>query len=244
MDRETTSGGHGASDAELKQWLGELCPIVVRVLKLPRPMEKAADRALEAVSVGIALRWVEMLGIGRAAKIRLMAQNVPDAAAKLSSPQGQRALRSWEANHRVRPVLRALEQAVNRILAFWRLGGHPRRAVIRALAALSVSQLISDAARFREQLADVMGTESDAGHLVEGYAAITVDNKPEKTESIDGLISGSVPFGQWVRSLWVCLRLRSQKTRRIPATDFESCHPLWRLSLILREVAAIKGKPR
>lgn len=242
MDRETMTGGNGASDAELKQWLVEVCPVVTRALKLPKPIEKAADRALEAVSVGTALRWVEMLRIGRADKIRLLARDTPDMAAKLSSPEGQQAVRSWEATHRVVPVLRTLERAVNTVMAFWKAGGHPRRAVIRALAALGVSHLVSDATGFREQLANVIGTESDAGCLIEGYATTTVANKAEKMENIDRLISRSVPFGSWVRSLWVCLKLKAQATKRSLETDPEWGHPLWRLSMTLRDIAERTGK--
>jgi len=242
MDRETISGGNGASDAELKQWLVEVCPVVTRALRLPRPMEKAADRALEAVSVGTALRWVEMLRIGRADKIRFMAQSVPDAAAKLSTPEGQQAIKAWETSHRVVPVLRTLERAVQTILAFWKAGGRPRRAVIRALAALGVSHLVSDATEFREELADVISTQSDAGRLIEGYATTAVANKVEKMKDIDRLISRSVPFGPWVRSLWVCLKLKAQATKRSLETDPEWGHPLWRLSMILREVAERTGR--
>lgn len=241
MDRKTMCG-NGASDAELKRWLGEVCLVVTRALRLPRPMEKAADRALEVVSVGTALRWVEMLEIGRADKIRLMAQSVPDAAAKLSTPEGQQAIRSWEARHRVVPVLRVLEEAVKAILGFWRAGGRPRRAVVRALAAMAVSQVVSDAAGFRKELASVIGTRSDTPRLIEGYTATAVANEGEKVESIDRLISHSVTFGAWVRSLWLCLRLRIQETKRTMIRDLESGHSLWRLSLILREVARRTGK--
>lgn len=236
------SGSNGASDAELKQWLGEVCPVVARALKLPKPMGKAADQALEAVSVGTALRWVEMLRIGRADKIRLMAQSVPDAAAKLSTPEGQQVIQNWEATHRVVPVLRALEQAVKAILTFWTAGGRPRRAVIRALAALGVSPIVPDSAGFREQLAGVMGgCESDAVRLIENYTATAAANEVNKTESADRLISCSLTFGPWVRSLWVCLKLRVHGMKRRAETDLESGHPLWRLSLILREVARRTG---
>jgi|GEM_PF-3923077 len=242
MDRETMSGGNGASDAELKQWLVEVCPVVTKALKLPKPMGKAADRALEAVSVGTTLRWVEMLRIGRADKIRFMAQSVPDAAAKLSSAEGQQAIKAWETTHRVVPVLRTLEQAVQTILAFWKAGGCPRRAVIRALAALGVSHLVSDAAEFREELADVIGTQGDAVRLIEGYATTAVADKVEKIDDIDRLISRSVPFGRWVRSLWVCLKLKAQATKRSLETDPEWGHPLWRLGMTLRELAGTTGR--
>jgi hypothetical protein len=237
------STGNGATDAELKQWLGEVCPVVARALKLPQPMEKAANQVLETVSVGTTLRWVEMLGIGRADKIRLMAQNAPDAVAKLSSPEGQQAVRSWEATHRVIPVLRALKGTVKTIRAFWRAGGYPRRAVIRALAAISASQVVPDAVGFREELSGVIGRcQSDTVRLIEGYAVTAVADEVEKIESIDRVISRSLPFGPWVRSLWVCLKLRVQGIKRSSETDPEWGHPLWRLSLTLREVAGRKGK--
>ena len=245
MDRETMSGGNGASDAELKQWLAEVCPVVVKALKLPRRMEKAANQALEAASVGTALRWVEMLEIGRADKIRLMAQSVPDAAAKLSSPKGQQAIQNWEATHRVVPVLRALKRAVKTIRAFWRAGGHPRRAVLRALAAMSASQVVPNAVEFREELAATIGgRESSAVCLIEGYAATAVANEVDKIESIDRLISRSLPFGPWVRSFWLCLKLRVQRLKRSLEMTPDWGHPLWRLSLILREVAGRTGKER
>ena len=245
MDRGTMSSDNGASDAELKQWLGEVCPVVARALKLPRPMEKAASQALETVSVGTALRWVEMLGIGRADKIRLIARSVPDAAAKLSGPEGQQAIGSWEATHRAVPVLWVLKGAVKTIRAFWKAGGHPRRAVIRALAAMSASQLVPDAVAFREELAAAIGgRDSSAVCLIEDYAAITVANKVEKIESIDKLISRRLPFGPWARSFWLCLKLKAQGIRRSLEIAPDWGHPLWRLSLILREIAGIKGKER
>ena len=243
MDRQTMSGGDGASDAELEQWLSEVFPVAARALKLPRPMEKAAKRAPKIVPVGTALRWVEMLRIGRADEIRLMAQNTPDAAAKLSTPEGQQAIRKWEASHRVVPVLRALERAAETMLAFWRAGGHPRRAVIRALATLGTSHLVSDATGIREELAVVIGScQSNTVRLIEDYTATAVADEVEKIESIDRLISRSLPFGPWVRSFWICLKLRVQRIKRSLEMDPESGHPLWRLSLILREVAGIKGK--
>lgn len=243
MDREAMSNSSGATNAELKQWLCEICPVVTRALKLPKPMEKAAERALETVSVGTALRWLEMLGIDRADKIRLMAQSTPDAAAKLSSPAGQQAIRNWEVTHRVAPVLSALKRSVKTILAFWRAGGHPRRAVIRALAAMSASQVVPDAAEFREDVAATIGgSESSAVCLIEDYVATTVTNEVEKIESIDRLISRRLPFGPWVRSLWVCLKLKVQGIKQESEMGAESNHPLWRLSLILREAAGRTGK--
>jgi hypothetical protein len=242
MDRQTMSGVDGVSDARLKHWLGEVFPVLARGAGLPRSMEKAGNQAVEVVPTGIALRWFEMLGIGKPDEIRLMARNIPDAAAKLATPEGQQAIRDWEASRRVVPVLRALEQAVKTVLAFWRAGGYPRRAVIRALAAPGVSQLVSDATWFREELADVIGTESDAGRLIDVYATTAVANKVERIDDIDRLISRSVPFGPWVRSFWVCLKLKVQATRRSLETDPEWGHPLWRLSMILREVAGRTGK--
>jgi len=242
MDRETMSGGNGAGDAELKQWLGEICPVVTRTLKLPKPMERAADQALRVISLDTALRWLEMLRIGKVDKIRFTAQSVPDAAARLNTPEGQQAIRSWEASHRVVPVLRALKQAVKTILAFWRAGGHPRRTVIQAMAAIGVSQLVPDTTGFREELAHVIGTESDAGRLIEGYATTVVANKAGKADDIDRLISHSIPFGSWVRSFWVCVKLRMLTTKQRLGTDLELGHPLWRLSLVLRDIAGRKGK--
>ena len=243
MDKQAMSGGDGASDAELNQWLAEVCPVVTRALKLPKPMEKAARRAPKTVPVGTALRWLEMLGIGKPDEIRLMPRNTPDAAAKLSSPEGQQAIRSWEANHRVVPVLGALERAVKTIRTFWRAGGHPRRAVVRALAAMSASQVVPDAVEFREDVAATIGgSESSAICLIEDYAATAVADEVEKIESIDRLISRSLSFGPWVRSLWVCLKLKAQGMKRSAETDLKSGHPLWRLGLILREVAGRAGK--
>ncbi|MFC1909959.1 hypothetical protein ACFLXC_01540 [Chloroflexota bacterium] len=243
MDRDTMSGVSGASDAELKKWLGEVCPVVVRALKLPQPLEKTADRALETVSVGTALRWVEMLGIEGKDKIRFMAQSVPDAAAKLSSQEGQRAIRSWEATHRVIPVLSSLERAVKTLLAFWRTGGHPRRGVIRTLAAVSASQVVPGAAEFREEVAAAIGgSESSAVCLIADYAANAMTNEVEKIEGIDSLISRKPLIGPWVRSLWVCLKLKAPGIKQESNTGDESSHPLWRLSLILREAAGRKGK--
>jgi len=243
MDKETMSGGNGASDAELKQWLGGICPVVTGVLKLPRPVGKAAHQALEIISVGTALRWVEMLGIGKADEVRLMAQSVPDAVAKLSSREGQQAIRSWETAHGVVPVLRALKGTVKTILAFWKAGGRPRRAVIRALATMSASQVVPDAVKFREGLAATIGVRnSSSAYLIEGYAASVVTNEVEKIESIDRTISRSVPFGPWVRSFWICLKLRLQGIKRKSEMGAELSHPLWRLSLILREIAGTKGK--
>lgn len=243
MDRQTMSSGDRASDVELEQWLSQVFPVVARALKLPRPMEKAARRAPKTVLVGTALRWVEMLRVGKPDEIRLIARNTPDAAAKLSTPEGQQAIRKWEASYRVVPVLRVLERAAATMLAFWRVGGYPRRAVIRALAALSASQLVSDATGIREELASVIGScQSDTIRLIEGYAATAVADEVEKIESVDKLISRSLPFGPWVRSFWICLKLRVKGIKRGPEMDPESGHPLWRLSLILREVAGIKGK--
>ena len=237
MDRKTMCG-RGASDVELRQWLCEICPVVTRTLRLPRPLEKAVDGALGVISVDTALGWVEMLGLGKAHEIRLMAQSIPDAAAKLSSPEGQEALRSWEASHGVGPVLRTLEQAVKTIVAFWKAGGHPRRAVIRALSSLGVSPVVPHAGEFREALAAVMGSgRGETVSLIEEYVAITVTNKVDKLESIDGLISRSVPFGAWVRSLWLRLRLKVQWIKGGMEVIPDSGHPLWRLSLILREMA-------
>ena len=243
MDREVMNNSSRATDAELKQWLCEICPVVTRALKLPKTMEKVVDRALETVSVNTALRWVEMLGIGRADKIRLMSQSVPDAAAKLSSPEGQQTIRDWEGSYRVVPVLSALKRAVKTILAFWRVGGHPRRAVIRALAAVSASQVVPDAEAFREEAAATIGaSESSAVCLIEDYAAMAVADEPEKIASIDRLISRNLHFGPWVRSLWVCLKLKAHGIRQKSEAGAESSHPLWRLSLILREVAGRTGK--
>jgi len=243
MNKETMSGGNGATDAELKQWLGEVCPVVTGVLKLPRPMGKAAHQALEIISVGTALRWVDMLGIGKADEIRLMAQSVPDAAAKLSSQEGQQAIRSWETTHRVVPVLRALKGMVKTILAFWKAGGRPRRAVIRALATMSASHVVPDVAGFREELAATIGVcNSSSACLIEGYAASVVTNEVEKIESIDRLVSHTLPFGPWVRSFWICLKLKVQGLKRKSEMGTELSHSLWRLSLILREIAGTKGK--
>ena len=244
MDRQTMSGDNRASDAELKQWLGEVCPVVAKALKLPRPMEKAASQALETVSVGTALRWVEMLGIGRADKIRLIARSVPDAAAKLNGPEGQQAIGSWEATHRAVPVLWVLKGAVKTIRTFWRARGHPRRAVIRALAAVSASQVVPDAVEFREELAATIGCKSSAVCLIEDYTAIAVANESEKIDSIDKLISRHLHFGPYIRSFWFCLKLRGQGMKRSLEMDPDWGHPLWRLSLILREIAGIKGKER
>lgn len=234
--------GNGASDAELRHWLGEVFPVLARGAGLPRTIEKAANRAVEMVPVGIALRWVEMLGIGKPDEIRLMAQNTPDAAAKLGTLEGQQAIRRCEATKRVAPVLRALERAVKMVGAFWRAGGHPRRAAIRTLAVLSVSQVVPNAEAFREELAATIGVcQSSAVCLIEKYAGIAVANEGQKVENIDRLISRSPIFGSWVRSFWLCLRLRIQGTKTI-VTDFELGHPLWRLSLILRGIAGRKGK--
>lgn len=242
MDRKAMTGGNGASDAEMKQWLVEVCPVVARTLKLPKPMERAADRALEVISVSTALRWVEILKIGKADDIRLMAQGVPDAGAKLSSLEGQRAITAREASHRAVPMLRALARAVETVMAFWKAGGHPRRAVIRTLATLGVSHLVSGATQFREELASVLGAESDTGRLIDVYATTVVANKVEKIEDIDRLISRSVPFGPWVRSLWVCLRFKAQAIKRSPETDPEWNHPLWGLGMILRELAGTTAR--
>lgn len=243
MDRQTMSGGDRASDAELEQWLSQVFPVAARALKLPRPMEKAARRAPKIVPVGTALRWVEMLRIGKPDEIRLMARNTPDAAAKLSTPEGQQTIRKWETSHRVVPVLGALKRAAETMLAFWRAGGHPRRAVIRALATLGTSHLVYDATGIREELAGVIGScQSDTVRLIEDYTATAVADEVEKIESVDKLISRSLPFGPWVRSFWICLKLRVQGIKRSLKMDPESGHPLWRLSLILREVAGIKGK--
>lgn len=243
MGRQTMGTGNRASDAELEQWLEEVFPVVARALKLPRPLEKAARRAPKTVPAGNAVRWLEMLGVGQPDDIRLMVRNTPDAAAKLSTPEGQQAIRRWEARHRVVPVVIALERAVESMLAFWRAGGHPRRAVIRAFATLSVSQVVPSAAGFREQLAAAIGScQSDTVCLVEGYAATAVADEAGKIENIDRLISRSLPFGPWVRSFWICLKLRFQRIKRSLEFDPELGHPLWRLSLILREVAGTRGK--
>ena len=241
MDRGMDAG-NGMTDAELRQWLGEVFPVLARGAKLPRSMEKAANRAVEAVPVGTTLRWVEMLRIGKPDEIRLMAHNIPNAAAKLGTPEGQQAIRGCEATQRVVPVLRALERAVKMVRAFWRAGGHPRRAVIRALAVLGASEVVPNAEAFREELAATMGAcQSSAVCLIEKYAGTAVANEGEKVESIDRLIFRSLTFGPWVRSFWLCLRLRIQGTKTM-ITDFDLGHPLWRLSLILREIAGRKGK--
>ena len=245
MDRQAMSTGNGASDAELEQWLSEVFPVAVGALKLPRPLEKAVRQAPKTVPVGTTLRWLEMLGIGKPDDIRLMAQNTPDAAARLSTPEGQQAIRKWEANHRVVPVLGALKRAAEAILAFWRVGGHPRRAVIRTLAALGASQVVPDAAEFREELAATIGSgESDAACLIENYAAIAVANESEKIEHGDKVISRHLRFGSYVRSFWICLKLKAQGMKRSAETELESAHPLWRLGLILREVSGVKEKER
>jgi hypothetical protein len=115
--------------------------------------------------------------------------------------------------------------------------------VIRTLAALAVSQVVPGAARFREELAAAMGScQSNAACLIDGYAAIAAADKVEMVERIDRVVSRSFPFGPWVRSLWLCLKLRVQGIRRSPGVDTEAGHPLWGLGLILREVAERKGK--
>jgi hypothetical protein len=242
MDRGMVAG-NGASDAELRQWLSEVFPVVARGAGLPRSMEKAASQAAEVVPVGTALRWVEMLGVGKSAEVRIMAQNTPDAAATLATPDGEQAIRGCEATQRVALVLRALQRVVKMVLAFWRAGGQPSRAAVRGLAVLGVSEVVPDAEAFREELAATMGVcQSSAVRLIESYGAMVVANEGEKVENIDRLISRSLTFGPWVRSFWLCLRLRIQETKRIMATGFDSGQPLWRLSLILREIAGRKGK--
>lgn len=243
MDRQAMSTGNGASDAELEQWLSEVFPVAVGALKLPRPLEKAVRQAPKTVPVGTTLRWLEMLGIGKPDDIRLMAQNTPDAAARLSTPEGQQAIRKWEANHRVVPVLGALKRAAEAILAFWRVGGHPRRAVIRTLAALGASQVVSGATGLRDELTGAIGScQGDTVRLIEGYAATAVADEVEKIERADKLISRHLRFGPYVRSFWLCLKLMMQGIKRSPEMDPEWGHPLWRLSMVLREVAGIKGK--
>jgi len=69
-----------------------------------------------------------------------------------------------------------------------------------------------------------------------------VADEAGKIENIDRLISRSLPFGPWVRSFWICLKLRFQRIKRSLEFDPELGHPLWRLSLILREVAGTRGK--
>ena len=243
MDRQAMSHGSGVSDAELEQWLSEVFPVVARALRLPRPMERAARQAPKAIPVRTALRWVEMLRIGEADEIRLVARITPDAAARLSTPEGEQAIREWEASHRVVPVLTALKRAAETIGALWRAGGYPRRAVIRALAALGASQLVSDVAGFRKELAGVIGgRQSDTVPLIASYTATAVANQVEKIEKVDNVISRSLRFGPWVRSVWICLKLRFHGIKRSGETDPESGHPLWRLGLILMEVVGIKGK--
>jgi hypothetical protein len=235
--------GNIARDAELKQWLGEVCPVIVKALKLPRNMERAASQALGTVSVGTALRWVDMLGAGKADDIRTVAQSFRDAAARLSSTEGQQAVQDWEANHRVVPVLRALQGAVKAILAFWRAGGRPSRAMIRALAAVSVSQVALDGVEFREEAAPTIGgRESSAVCLIDDYTAAALASEMQKMESLDRLISRSLTFGPWVRSFWLCLKLKAQGIRQKSEMDPEWGHPLWRLSLTLREIAGGTGK--
>jgi len=233
----------GVSDVELRQWLSAVFPVVARGAGLPRSMEKVASQAANVVPVGTALRWVDMLGVGKSAEIRLMAQNIPDAAATLAAPEGQQAIKDCKVTQRVALVLRTLQRVVKTVLAFWRAGGQPSRPAVRGLAVLGVSEIVPDAEAFREELATAMGVcQSSAARLIEDYGALVVANGGAKIESIDRLISRSPTFGAWVRSFWLCLRLRIQETKGVVATDFDSGQPLWRLSLILREIAVGKGK--
>ena len=240
MDNKTVTT-NGASDAELRQWLVEVCPVVARALELPKPMQRAADQFFKVVPVDTALRWVEMLGMGKADGIRLTAKNTPHAATSLNSRQGLQATRDWEAANEVVPVLKALGEAADTLPISWSKTDSPRRPVIRSLAAIGISHLVPESEGFKKELVEIIGSSSgDTTGLIGRYASAAAANDTDRIASIDKLVSGHVPFGPWVRSLWIRLRLRYRSVRRSLADDLKS-HPFWRLSLTLREVAKAKN---
>jgi len=240
MDSKTMTI-NGASDAEIRQWLVEVCPMVARALELPRPMQKAADQFFKVVPVDTALRWVEMLGMGKADDIRLTVENTPNAATILDSQEGLQAIRDWETTNRVVPVLKALGEAADTVPISWSKAGSRPRPIIRSLAAIGVSHLVPGSEGFREELAAISGGSSnDTAALIESFASAAVVDDTDKITRIDRLISGRFPFGSWVRSLWVQLKLKLKAARRGLPDDLKS-HPLWRLSLTLREIAGAKN---
>lgn len=240
MDEERAAG-----DAELKEWLKTLFPVLVASLNLPRSMEAAARRGLELLPMGVTLRWADMLGLGRSDHIRRLPQRAPDAAASLASSEGQRAVGEWEATHQVTPVMRSLEGAAKAVRSLGRRGGRPQRAVLRALAALSLSQIAAGGQELRARVVSAIGAPGDsAATLLHGYTEIVMVDQRVKIQAIDRVLSSSPIFGPWLRSLWLCLKLRRRGKRQGQHRDCPPEHALWSLSLILREIAGVRGQGR
>lgn len=110
-------------DAVLKRWLDGTFPLLGDSLGLPPRTVSAARSALQATPVDDLLRWTEELGLDSSERIRRLVEDVPDAAQKLDSAEGRKALMRWEQAHEAAPVLEALRLAVEEVVALWRGGG-------------------------------------------------------------------------------------------------------------------------
>lgn len=123
-----------------------------------------------------------------------MAQRCPEATLQLSSPQGEEAIRRWEAEHGLVPVLVALERAAKTVKASWEAGVPPRRAVVRALAVLGISPAVPGADDLRKGVTEALGEQrADTALLVDHYAGAVVAEREEAIERVDGRPCQSLP---------------------------------------------------
>ena len=232
------------NDSELRQWLEGVSSALVRALNLPPRLERSLSQAMDVMPVASLLRWAEMLGLAKAGDVLSLAQQFPDLADNLATPEAQEAAQQWEKTHQVIPVIGALHRAVKKIVTFWKRGGQQaQHAPTQALAALGISHLVTEGEGFRTQLASAIGaSRSNAVALIGSYAEVVVTNETEKLEQADRLVVENHTFGRRARAFVLFFKVRLKHRRPARKTDNDPDYPLWSLSLILREVARGKSE--
>jgi len=186
------------NDAVLKRWLDGAFPVLGDSLGLPQGTVSAARSALQATPIDDLMRWTEELGLDSSERIRRLVEDVPDAAQKLDSPEGRKALLRWQQAHGATPVLEALRMAVEEVVAHWRNGGVPRPAVVRLLAALAVSPVIPGGDALRERLSQLLDSDcGDASNLIRKVARLAVTDEGGRLEQADELIKQKPVLARW-----------------------------------------------
>lgn len=196
-----------AKDAVLKRWLDGAFPVLGDSLGLSPQTVSAARSALQSTPVDDLMRWAEELGLGSSERIRRLVEDVPDAAQELDSTKGWKALMRWEQAHEAAPVLEALRLAVEEVVAHWRGGGAPIRAVVRLLAALAFSPVIPGGDALRERLSQLLDSDcGDAAGLISKVTRLAVADEGVRLEQADGLIQQEPVMAQWLESFMATLQ--------------------------------------
>jgi len=182
--------GKGIPNAEVMTWAREVLAIMIEGAGLPKVTAQKAQRFLRRIPDWLLSDWACAIDVD----LKKLSESVPDAAIRLRTEGGQKAIKGLVARHKVPKIVRVLSGVVKRSLKLFRLGkigSWEMEVALRDLAALTMVGFFAEEGNCSRVIAYLGTDAAEPDELVAAYGGLMTRGDNKHMSQVDQTITDS-----------------------------------------------------